>query len=182
MIFTYREYLENTQNYVSNAPKHSKVNYQIVVSAKDNNITIKNDVSAIRQFLSRQKKLNNNIIFYIGVSKHSSNGNVRKYKSKTKKKGRPRIIITGVKSVEHAHIFIASDNTRKSPKEVYQKTLKFIKKRSIKHNNLKQSKSSIVNGMGFVKYVERQAEHYYTDGKYNWNYFNNIWYDDTNLN
>ena len=178
MVFNYKQYYKWTKECVENAPIHSNTNYQIVVSSKNGNVNIKNEVSAIRQYLARERKKEKTLIFLIGVSSHDSRGNLQKIKVHSHKRGRPKTAIIGNKCKPHLHIFISSNSDNKVSTQAYIDTVKFIKKRTKKHNNLKQLKSSSIEGMGYCKYLYRQADNIYSDGEFDWDYFNNLWYDD----
>ncbi len=178
MVFNYEQYCKRVKECSLNAPEHSKTNYQIVVSSKSNDTNISNEASAIRQYLSREKKKQKSLVFLVGVSTHESKGDLQKIKRRTHKRGRPKTTVIGNKCEPHLHIMIASNREDTLSHQAYINTINFIKKRTKKHNTLKQAKSSVVVGMGYSKYVYRQADNLYTDGEFNWDYFNNLWYDD----
>ena len=170
---------EDIKKYTEKAPEHSTDNFQIVLSLKDGEKSIKPEIKSITQRLARQKSKNPNLLWYIGESYHSSRGKCKKTTKKSGKRGRPSVIVQGKKSVPHAHIFLMSNKGNDSVKTDYLQILSFIKKRQKRFGVLKQAKSSGMKGVGYVSYVWRQSEHIYSTPNYNWDYFLSPMYDDT---
>lgn len=165
-----------------NAPEHSNL-MQIVFSIEDN-VDIYNyfkDVHAVRQWFIREKDDNSDIIFLMGLSNTEARGTVEKItKHKKHQVGRPRNFVKGKKIEWHCHILFGYKNANISDKQVEKlrdEILLFLKKRRKKYHNSKRPQSSFTSG-GYVKYINRQSEHIYSDNNFDWNYFLSPFYDD----
>ena len=64
------------------------------------------------------------------------------------------------------------------PTKDFEELLAFIKTRKKRFGNVKQAKSGVVYGMGFVSYVARQSEHIFSTPDFEWSFFQSAYYDD----
>ena len=169
MVFSYRDIVE----YTRAAPNHYNA-MSIVVSGIDDT-----DITSIRNFLRRQTNKVHTIAWLLADSTTESWGDCEKITIRSKKVGRPKQKVIGNKTKRHAHIVIVSTDKNECVDTICCKFNKCIAKRKSKKSSIKQPKHKQCDSMNYVPYVQRQADHLYSDGSYNWEYFNVYLYDDT---
>lgn len=177
------EFHNKVKYATENAPEHSNSIYGIVMSGVGDN-----DITAVRKYLKRKQKNNPYLIWYLVDSntkpKYYSNIS---YPLKTieddkpkRKRGRPSHKTPGRKVPRHIHVVLCHCVADVDTAEEKDNFCDFLRKRRKKNPNLKQYKSQFIYGFDyFVEYCFRQANHIYTDGEFDWDYFigNEYYYD-----
>ena len=169
--------LADIKNYTQSAPEHSDLNYQVVFSVVGNR-RIEPEVKAVVQRLARQRQNNPFLLWFVGQSTVESRGYLQKVYKKTGKRGRPPLEFVGKQVAPHCHIFLTSRLMNQPPTKDFEELLAFIKTRKKRFGNVKQAKSGVVYGMGFVSYVARQSGHIFSTPNYDWGYFQSAFFDD----
>ena len=171
--------VDTIRSYTLSAPEHSEHNFQIVLSARQKDINLLPEATAIRQFLARQRKIFPELLWYVGLSKTCSRGFCLKSTVSNGGKGRPKTTVKGSRAIPHLHIFLLSRSKTRSAEPSFENLKKFIIKRRLRFPNTKTPKFSKVHGCGMVPYIYRQSEHIFATPDFDFEYFRSPYYDDS---
>ena len=166
MRFNYQQYLENCENYIQNAPQFYGI--QFVQSGVESQ-----DVKALLMWLRRlSEKQELSFLLCDSTTEHACSRAV----IRTGKRGRPRTKVIGDSAVRHVHGMIGSSDSEIDIKDLQKTTSEYLKARQKKRKNLKQRKVSKVTDMFYPKYIHKQADHEYSAGDFDFEYFYSEWY------
>lgn len=160
------------KQYTDNAPEHY-LGHSVVVGGVDDS-----DVQAMRKFLMRETAKNIGFAWLLADSSTESWGECERCVIHSGKVGRPKTIVKGNKVGRHIHLFTIATDKDTDLGIVLEDIKKFISKRRNKKPTIKQSKSKPVDSMNYVQYMTRQADHLYSDNRFDWGYFDEWIYDD----
>lgn len=168
MRFYWIDYIKACALYVANAPNYDSA-LQFVQSGVEDA-----DINALKMWLRR---LDNEHIAFILTDSTTDGKDCNKEIIRNGKVGRPKKRVEGKKVKRHIHGLIISTDSSNDINEIKQSLSKYCNKRRKKRPNLKQQKIGIIKseyvnkGLYIAKYIDRQADHEYRGGDFNFNYF-----------
>lgn len=152
-------------DYFNNAPRY-KDGLAIVQSGVDN----KDVLATVKHFRDMRKKFDG-LSVYCVLSTTNARGTITKTYKKTGKRGRPKLEIKGNKIDGHLHAIIVNTSNSTNIDEVHDYNTKYFNKRRKRIPHLKQQKICRLDGMFIGKYMDRQADHSYHIGDFDFGYF-----------
>lgn len=158
--------------YYEKRPEIYKTGYFIAIN---NKIPLtEKDIEAIRLKLARLTHKRPGLVWFMATSTTESTGKVEKVVIHTGRRGRPANAVRGEKIPFHAHIGIYSKDNR-SPYSDAVEVAHLINKRKGK---VASERAMSNGGLCYMKYANRQADHFYTSGNFDFDYILSPYYSE----
>jgi hypothetical protein len=158
--------------YYEERPLTYKTAYYIAISNKSP--LTEHDIEAIRLKLARLTHKRPGLVWFMATSTTESTGKVEKAVVHTGRRGRPMKVIKGEKIPFHAHIGIYSTDNL-SPYSDAVEVARLINKRKGK---VASERAMSNGGLCYMKYANRQADHFYTSGNFDFDYILSPYYSE----
>jgi hypothetical protein len=149
--------------YVANAPTYDSA-LEFVQSGVQSA-----DVTALKMWLRRY--INDKELAFCLADSTTDSTNCKKVTIKTGSVGRPKKQVQGIKVDRHLHGVIVTKDKSTDINTVKSDLTEYCNKRRKKRPNLKQQKTAVVSGMYIAKYIDRQSDHTYIGGDFDFDYF-----------
>ena len=163
---------DEIKTYTGNAPKY--VNGLAFVQSGYE----KKDVMALVEWLRSFCNKTEGLSFRLVISSHEAKGYIQKVQEKTGKRGRPKTVVKGNEAKPHVHLCIVNTNPLIKLSSIKEPVTKYVRKRRVKRLNLRQHKTQPlwVSNLSYVSYMDRQSDHTYRGGNFDFDYFLNPLY------